>query len=119
MTDLTTLPAHPDQADPTDQADLAAVAARPEQPDLAAPGPLLDALDAYGNALRGDWASIDGRSEQIGLNNLTSLYRNGANPTYEQLCIELGVCPKTRQWPSHCPTGSYVGCAHTLHGAGR
>ena len=38
-----------------------------------------DLLDEYGEALRGDWGSIDGRSERDSLQNLAQEFREQGN----------------------------------------
>jgi hypothetical protein len=48
-------------------------------------------LDNYADALRGDWGSIDGRSERRALNELTTFMRGDTDICDE---ADLGVCVK-------------------------
>ncbi len=63
---------------------------------------VLDAFDALGSAIRGDWGTIDGRSVRDGIARVTAALRAGNRPTYEQMCELLDVCPTKRSWAEHC-----------------
>ena len=67
-----------------------------------------DLLDEYARALRGSWGDIDGRSEQISLNELAAAIRkHGSNPLVDsevlKLRDDLGVCLHGGgHWTDYC-----------------
>ena len=50
-------------------------------------------LREYANALRGDWGSIDGRSEKMSLNAIADAIVSNEPHTMESLRNAAGVCP--------------------------
>ncbi len=66
--------------------------------------PVARALRAYGQALRSDWGSIDGRTCRDDLAALAMLLVPGAaSVSYEQAAATGGICPAHQCWPEHCP----------------
>ena len=67
-----------------------------------------DLLDEYARALRGSWGGIDGRYEQISLNDLAAAIREyGSAPLTDsevlRLRDNLGVCPRGGgHWTDYC-----------------
>lgn len=67
-----------------------------------------DLLDQYGQALRGDWGGIDGRSEKLALLNLSAAIREHGNETLSNDMIlklrdDLNVCANGGgHWDSFC-----------------
>lgn len=67
-----------------------------------------DLLDEYAEALRGDWGSIDGRSERMKLQELAERFREHGNEdlTQEHVTryrLDLNVCVKgCGSWEFHC-----------------
>ena len=74
-----------------------------------------DLLDQYGQALRGSWSDIDGRSQKLALLELSAAIREHGNEplTEEQvqkLRDELNVCDGGGgHWGWHC-TEDWVKC---------
>lgn len=70
-----------------------------------------DLLDEYASALRGDWGSIDGRAEKLGLNQLADQIREHGNapltaPAVAAARDGLGLCPGgSGHWTWHCDAG--------------
>lgn len=67
-----------------------------------------DLLEEYACALRGDWGSIDGRSEQVSLNGLAAVIREHGNAPLTDAQVaklrdRLGVCPHGGgHWTEYC-----------------
>lgn len=67
-----------------------------------------DLLDEYASALRGDWGSIDGRSERIALNCLSAAIREHGNAPLSDSKVttlrdDMGVCPHGgSHWIDYC-----------------
>lgn len=60
-------------------------------------------LDEYGEAIRGDWGSIDGRSERAALQQLAEAIREPDRFTPEAMRRILDICPYgCGHWTDHC-----------------
>ena len=69
-------------------------------------------LREYANALRGDWGSIDGRSEKISINAIADAIVADEPPTIEALRAEADLCPQGGgHWTEHCYPDSPGYCA--------
>lgn len=59
------------------------------------------ALEAIGEAYRGDWSLFDGRTLR---SQLEVIARALDEPMQiEELCDRIGVCGEHKCWPEHCP----------------
>lgn len=67
-----------------------------------------DLLDEYGEAIRGSWGDIDGRSERMALQDLAAAIRQHGNQTLsdervDELRQNLGVCRAgSGHWTEFC-----------------
>ena len=74
-----------------------------------------DLLDEYGQALRGSWGDIDGRSEKAALLSLSEAIREHGNDDLEEVTVRelrdsLGVCPEGGgHWEYFC-TEDWIIC---------
>jgi len=60
-------------------------------------------LREYGSAIRGDWGTIDGRSEQLTLNYLAEVVADPEHYTAAQLRDVADICPHGKgHWTDHC-----------------
>ena len=60
-------------------------------------------LREYADALRGDWGSIDGRSEKASLNDLADAILAPESKTVTRLREDLGVCARgDGHWLDYC-----------------
>ena len=66
---------------------------------------IAQAIREYGQAIRGDWGSIDGRSVRIEMNKLADAVEEG-NPSHRDIQWwrnELGICPHgCMHWTMYC-----------------
>lgn len=75
-------------------------------------------LTEYGEAIRGDWSELDGRSVRGQLDYLSALLvgETGADTTIEQVRSRLGICPQGGgHWTQYCGE-SYTSCATKKEG---
>lgn len=67
-----------------------------------------DLLNEYGSSIRGDWGSIDGRSERTALSRLASAIQAHGNEGLSEEKVReirdaLGVCPHGEgHWEMYC-----------------
>lgn len=60
-------------------------------------------LREYGSAIRGDWGSIDGRSEQLTVNYFAEVITAPEHYTVAQLRDVADICPDGEgHWTEHC-----------------
>ena len=60
-------------------------------------------LREYGSAIRGDWGSIDGRSEQGTIGTFADAITSPHKYTAEQLRNDADICPHgSGHWTEHC-----------------
>ena len=60
-------------------------------------------LREYGSAIRGDWGSIDGRSEQYSINEFADAITSPGEYTTAQLRERADICPHgDGHWTDYC-----------------
>lgn len=60
-------------------------------------------LREYGSAIRGDWGSIDGRSEQFTIESFADAITSPHEYTVEKLRNDADICPHgDGHWTDYC-----------------
>ena len=76
---------------------------RPERGNILTIEEVANVLREYGSAIRGDWGSIDGRSEQGTIDEFAEAFIAPENHTVAQLREYADICARGGgHWTEHC-----------------